>query len=384
MNLNHQVAFKERVRFSIFACFGVLFLLAGQTDLRGEDGYTGHRVDGKEVVLLQLKNDKGLRVDLTNYGARITRLEVPDRQGRPVDVVLGQDSLEKHLNSGDAFFGATVGRYANRIKNGRFSLDGTVYQLTRNDRRGPNHVHGGKKAFHNSVWDVTEQTPQRVRFALKSRDGEEGYPGDIDITVTYSIGEENGVRIDYRATTDRVTIFNPTHHSYFNLDGGETILGHVLMIRADRYTPVDAEQIPLGERRTVDGSAFDFRTPTPIGSRNRSEEEQIRTGKGYNHNFVLNKTNANEPEIAARVFSPKSGIAMEILTTEPGLQIYDCGWYDGSITGKGGRRYGRFAGFAAETQHFPDSPNNPSFPSTRLDPGREYRQTTIYRFSITP
>lgn len=359
-------------------CMFVFFLFSGYG--HADDGYTGHKIDGKEIVLLHLENENGIRTALTNYGARIVAIKVPDRNGKLVDIVLGHDSLEEHLKSGDAFFGATVGRYANRIKNGRFDLEGRTCQLTKNDRRGPNHVHGGKKAFHNSVWNVIEQSRKKIEFSLKSPDGEEGYPGNLDIFVTYSLNDDNELSIDYRAISDRTTIFNPTHHSYFNLDGSGDILGHILWIDADRFTPIDAEQIPTGELRKVEGTAFDFRTATAIGQRNRSQDDQVRVGKGYNHNFVLNKKQANALEFALRIFSPRNGIAMDVYTTEPGMQIYDCGWYDGNIVGKAGQRYERFAGVALEAQHYPDSPNNPDFPSTKLEPGVPYRQTTVYKF----
>ena len=334
---------------------------------------------GEEVTLYTLTNARGTEVAITTYGGIVVSLKTPDRQGKPADVVLGFDTLEGYLK-GHPYFGAIIGRYGNRIAKGRFTLDGVTYKLAQNN--GENHLHGGLKGFDKVVWRAREAGPQSLELSYLSKDGEEGYPGNLSVTVTYSLSEDNELRIDYRATTDKPTVLNLTNHSYFNLAGqGEgDILGHQVMIAADRYTPVDAGLIPTGELRPVDGTPFDFRMPRAIGERINAPEEQLKLGKGYDHNFVLSGT-PGTLRLAARVTEPKSGRVMEVLTTEPGMQLYTGNFLDGTITGKGGKVYHHRYGFCMETQHYPDSPNQPAFPSVVLRPGGTYQTTTVYKFS---
>lgn len=342
---------------------------------------------GEAVHLYTLKNAHGTEARVLDYGGIIVSLRVPDRNGRFDDVVLGFDSLADYQR-GSPYFGAIVGRYGNRIARGRFTLDGRSYTLATNN--GRNHLHGGVRGFDKVVWKVAPfQHPDSVGlvFSYTSPDGEEGYPGTLHATVTYTLTASNQLIFDYYATTDRATPVNLTQHSYFNLagDGKGDILGHVVTINADRFTPVDSTLIPIGEIRSVAGTPFDFRTPTPIGARIDQEDEQLRYGPGYDHNFVLNKGGTpNELTLAARVSEPTTGRVMEILTTEPGLQFYSGNFLDGTLRGKHGVVYRHRYGFAMETQHFPDSPNKPAFPSTILHPGEEYRSRTIYRFTVQP
>jgi aldose 1-epimerase len=340
----------------------------------------GTTPQGTAVSLYVLKNASGLEAAITNYGGIVVSLRVPDRQGRVEDVVLGYDSLGGYIGQ-KAYFGAIIGRYGNRIANGRFSLGGKTYTLARNN--GPNHLHGGVHGFHEALWTAAEaSTPHGpgVELTYESADGEEGYPGKLKARVTYVLTDQGDLRIDYEATTDKETVVNLTNHSYFNLAGEGDILGHELFIDADRFTPVDATLIPTGELRPVQGTPFDFRKPTAIGARIDAADEQIGHGKGYDHNFVLNGT-MGSLRLAARVREPRSGRVMEVLTTEPGIQFYSGNFLDGSIVGKGGKAYPRRAAFCLETQHYPDSPNKPQFPSVALKPGERYQTTTIYRFT---
>ncbi len=341
--------------------------------------------DGRTVGLFVLENSNGCSVSVTDFGATVTSLVAPDNRGRPSDIVLGFDTLDSYL-AGHPYFGSTIGRFGNRIANGRFTLDGQDYNLARNN--GPNHLHGGSTGFGMLLWRVTSDTSsdtQQLRLSHTSPDGEEGYPGRVEASVTFTLTERDELRIDYRATTDRPTIANLTNHSYFNLagSGSESILGHEIMINADRFTPVDADLIPTGEIRAVDGTAMDFRRMTPIGSRINDDDEQIRLSNGYDHNWVLNRS-GEEPTLAAEVYEPTSGRVLEVLTTEPGVQFYTGNFLDGTFFGRTGKPYGRRSGFCLETQHFPDSPNQPDFPSTILRPDETYRSTTIYRFGVEP
>jgi len=343
----------------------------------------GKTNEGEAVSLYTLTNKNGMEVQITNYGGIIVSLTAPDRAGKFADVVLGFDNLEGYLK-GHPFFGCITGRYANRIAGGSFTLDGKTYTLAKNN--GENHLHGGLKGFDKAVWKA-EPADSRDGAALKlsylSKDGEEGYPGNLKVTVTYTLARErNELRIEYRATTDKATPINLTNHTYFNLAGqGEgDILGHVLHINADRFTPVNDKLIPTGELRSLDGSPLDFRKPTAIGARIDARYEQLGFGRGYDHNYVLNGK-PGELALAARAEEPKSGRILEVLTTEPGMQLYTGNFLDGSLTGKGGKVYQRRFGFCLETQHFPDSPNQAKFPSTILRPGQEYRSTTVFRFS---
>jgi aldose 1-epimerase len=342
----------------------------------------GQAPDGAPVDLYTLVSGKGAVARIATYGATVVSLEVPDREGRPGDVVLGFDSLDGYLANGRVYLGCIVGRYANRIREGRFALDGREHQLARND--GENHLHGGVRGFDKVVWTATARGAG-VELAYESRDGEEGYPGNLSVRVAYSLTDENALAIDYAATTDRPTIVNLTHHGYFNLDGAGAgdVLGHLLAIDADRFTPVGAGLVPTGELRSVRGTPMDFTRPTAIGARIGSGDEQLALAGGYDHNLVLNRRGSG-PSLAARLSSPGSGRVMEVLTTEPGLQLYSGNFLDGTVSGKGGRVYGHRSAVCLEAQHFPDSPNQPGFPSTVLRPGETYRATTIYRFYALP
>ena len=351
---------------------------------------------GEAVSLYTLKNAHGMQAKVLDYGGIIVSLRVPDRNGRLDDVVLGFDSLGDY-ERGSPYFGAIIGRYGNRIARGRFTLDGRTYTLATNN--GPNHLHGGVRGFDKVIWSVTPfQRSDSVGLVMNytSPDGEEGYPGTLRATVTYTLTDKNEFIFDYQATTDRPTPVNLTQHSYFNLagDGKGDILGHVVTLNADRFTPVDSTLIPTGEMKSVAGTPFDFRTSTAIGARIDRNDEQLRYGRGYDHNFVLNKGGnggrggkggiEGDLTLAAHVYEPTTGRVMEISTTEPGLQFYSGNFLDGTLRGKQGVVYGHRSGFAMETQHFPDSPNKPAFPSTILRPGEEYRSRTIYRFGVQP
>ncbi len=340
----------------------------------------GKTAEGAPVDLFTLSNSRGLRVAITNYGGIIVSLFTPDREGRPGDIVLGFDRLEDYLK-GHPYFGAIIGRYGNRIAGGRFVLDGVEYKLARNN--GENHLHGGLVGFDKKVWrprDWSDAEGEHLELRYTSPDGEEGYPGNLQVTVTYTLNEQNQLRIDYFASTDKPTVVNLTNHSYFNLAGEGDILGHVLRINADHFTPVDAGLIPTGELRPVKGTPFDFTEPVAIGARIEQDDEQLRFGRGYDHNFVLRGGGGSLAE-AAEVYEPKTGRVLRVFTTEPGMQFYTGNFLDGSLKGKYGRIYARRTGFCLETQHFPDSPNKPQFPSTVLRPGQTYRSTTIFEFS---
>ncbi|MBI1899639.1 MAG: galactose mutarotase [Planctomycetia bacterium] len=344
----------------------------------------GKTSDGTAVDLYTLDNGRGVKATIMTYGGIVTSLLVPGRDGRAADVVLGHDKLDDYLK-GHPYFGAIVGRYGNRIAKGQFSLDGRTYTLAKNNDQ--NHLHGGLKGFDKVVWKVesaadTDRGPQ-LKLSYTSQDGEEGYPGNLKVTVAYTLRTDNALRIDYLATTDKATPVNLTNHSYFNLQGhGEgDILDHEITIAAERFTPVDKTLIPTGELRSVAGTPFDFRKSTRIGERIDADDEQIRFGRGYDHNFVL----AEKPRDvtpAATVYEPQSGRVMEVQTTEPGVQFYCGNFLDGSNVGKGEKVYKHRYGFCLETQHFPDSPNQPSFPTTILKPGQELKSTTVYRFSL--
>lgn len=341
----------------------------------------GTMPDGRVVERFRLSNAGGMHVDAISYGGIITSIAVPDRNGAMGDVVLGFDDLDGYLGE-HPFFGAIIGRYGNRIANGAFTLDGRTYTLARNN--GPNHLHGGVKGFDKVLWRAEPVAGQNaVAFTYTSPDGEEGYPGRLDVRVTYTLTDKNELIVEYHATTDKPTPVNLTQHSYFNLAGHASgdILGHQLMITADRYTPVNDTLIPTGELAAVEGTPFDFRKPTAIGDRINDAHPQIKNGLGYDHNWVLNGT-AGDLRLAARVVEPTSGRTLEVATTEPGIQFYSGNFLDGSITGKGGAKYAHRTGFCLETQHFPDSPNQPAFPSTILRPGQEYRTRTVFTFGV--
>ncbi|MBX3748010.1 MAG: galactose mutarotase [Verrucomicrobiae bacterium] len=336
--------------------------------------------DGAPVQVFTLRNRAGAMARVTGYGAMLTELHVPDRQGRLADVVLGFEDLESYLK-GHPFFGNTTGRYANRIAGARFTLDGVTYTLAANN--GPNHIHGGRSALDKQNWEgapVDSPDGVAVRFTHRSPDGAEGYPGNLDLAVTYTLTHDNALRIDYEARTDRPTVINLTNHSYFNLKGaGEgDVLDHVLKLYADHYTPADEGLIPTGEIRSVAGTPLDFRQPMAIGARWDQLPERL---KGYDHNFVLNDWARGRLVEAGELYDPGSGRVMRVRTTEPGMQVYSAIHLRG-IVGKQGRTYGPAGGLCLETQHFPDSPNKPEFPSTVLRPGDTFRSTTIYAFSV--
>lgn len=342
----------------------------------------GKAADGKEVYIYTLRNKNGMEARITNYGGILVSLMVPDRNGKPGDVVLGYDSLAEYIKD-SPYFGALVGRYANRIGKGRFTLNGVEYKLAINN--GANHLHGGLKGFDKVVWDVNEKESRpggSLTLSYRSKDGEEGYPGDLSVKVVYSLTESNELRIEYGATTDKPTVVNLTHHSYFNLAGAGSgdILSHELFIDADLFTPVDSGLIPTGEMQSVKGTPMDFTQPTAIGARINSNETQLKIAGGYDHNWVVNKP-MKSFGLAARVFEKTTGRVMEVWTTEPGLQFYSGNFLSGSNIGKGGKRYEHRFGFCLETQHYPDSPNRPQFPSTILNPGQTYSSTTVYRFT---
>lgn len=340
-------------------------------------------VDGKQTNLYFLKNGN-LSVAITNYGGRIVSLCVPGKNGVTADVVLGFSSIDGYLNANVPFHGALIGRVGNRIAKGKFTLDGKEYTLPVNN--GVNHLHGGPGGFHNVVWDVQSTTDSSIVLTYLSKDGEMGYPGNLNVEVKYTLTSENGVRIDYKATTDKATPVNLTNHAFYNLagEGNGTINNQWLTINADEFTPVDSTMIPLGQNEPVEGTPFDFRKAKPIGQdlHLQNENEQLTNGKGYDHNFVLNKTKPGEMTWAATVFDPSSGRKMEIFTEEPGLQFYGGNFMDGSDTGKSGKAYEYRESFALETQHFPDSPNQPNFPSIILHPGEVYHTSSIYKFSV--
>ena len=346
--------------------------------------------DGTPVDLYTVTNANGLVMKVTNYGGIITSLMVPDADGELADVVLGFDSVEGYTSEAyrqsNPYFGAIIGRYGNRIGGARFELDGQTYELAANN--GDNTLHGGEVGFDKVVWDAepfADERGQGLVFTRTSPDGEEGYPGTLDVTVTYTLTDDDELVFEYGATTDAPTVVNLTNHAYFNLGGHDSgsILDHELMINADAFTPVDAGLIPTGEVRPVEGTPFDFRTPTAIGERIEADDEQIGLGPGYDHNWVIARDSAagDGLVLAARVVDPESGRVMEVRTTEPAIQFYAGNFLDGSLTGKGGVAYERRTGFCLETQHYPDGPNQPDFPSAVLRPGETYSSRTVYAFS---
>jgi aldose 1-epimerase len=338
-------------------------------------------IDGKKTNLYVLKNKNGMQAAFTNYGGRLVSLLVPDSAGKPVDVVVGFDSVDGFVNSTEPYFGATIGRYGNRIAKGKFTLDGKQYTLATNN--GQNTLHGGKKGFQYVVWDAAQPNPQTLVLTYLSKDGEEGYPGNLNVKVTYSLTDDNELKMDYEATTDKKTLCNLTNHAFFNLngEGSGPILGHVLQIYADQYTPVDTTLIPLGKHADVKGTPFDFTTPETIGKRIEEPNDQLKAGKGYDHNYVLNGTEGLGMTHAATVKGDKSGIKMDIYTQEPGLQFYSGNFMQSKNVFKGGAKDDFRTALALETQHFPDSPNQPSFPSTVLEPGKTYKTSSVYKFS---
>jgi aldose 1-epimerase len=338
-------------------------------------------IDGKKTNLYVLKNKNNMQAAFTNYGGRLVSLLVPDSAGNLVDVVVGFDSVEGFEKSTEPYFGATIGRYGNRIAKGKFSIDGKQYTLALNN--GQNTLHGGKKGFQYVVWDASQPDPQTLVLTYLSKDMEEGYPGNLNVKVTYSLTDDNELKMDYEATTDKKTVCNLTNHAFFNLngEGSGTILDHSLQIYADQYTPVDTTLIPLGKHADVKGTPFDFTTATTIGARIDQTNDQLKAGGGYDHNFVLNGTKGAGMTHAATVKGDKSGITMDIYTQEPGLQFYSGNFMQAKNVFKGGAKDEFRTALALETQHFPDSPNQPSFPSTILNPGQTYKTSSVYKFN---
>ncbi len=343
----------------------------------------GTAPNGEPLSLYTLKNRSGMVVKITNYGGIITEMHVPDRHGNLADVTLGFDHPEPYF--GDVpYFGALIGRYGNRIKGGRLAIDGQTVQLDVNN--GPNHLHGGTHGFHKAVWHAVPMVADLtigLKLTYRSPDGEMGYPGNLDVTVTYELNDANELLVKYHATTDKATPVNLTQHAYFNLAGRGSILHHELVINADRYTPIDSESIPLGPLASVEGTPFDFRTPHTVGERIDSDDAQLANGLGYDHNFVLNKPESKVLSLAAIVREPESGRVLELYTQEPGVQLYSGNFLDGTLTGKG-TQYHHRTGLCLEPQHYPDSPNRPDYPNTILRPGETYSTRSLYRFTVQP
>lgn len=340
-------------------------------------------VNGKQTDLYYLSNKNGIEIAVTNFGARVVEIWAPDKKGEFVDIVLGHDNVDAYIHfKGERFLGATIGRYGNRIAAGKFTMDGKNYQLPINDK--PNSLHGGTMGFDMVVWDTEQIDAQTLIFTYLSKDGEEGYPGNLKVKMTYRLTDDNEFIITHQATTDKKTVINLTHHSFFNLHGAGngTINDHELMLCADKYTPVNNVLIPTGELASVDNTPMDFRKATPIGARVDNDFEQLAYGHGYDHNWVLKRKTDKELELAATVYEPVSGRYMEVWTTEPGIQFYGGNFFDGSMVGKNGKHYNHRASLALETQHFPDSPNQPSFLSTVLMPGEQYNHVCVYKLGV--
>jgi len=337
-------------------------------------------IDGKPTKLYILKNKNGVEAGITNYGGTLVGLLVPDKDGKLTDVVVGFDGIEGFQKAAGSYYGATIGRYGNRIAKGKFTLDGKQYSIFTNN--GANTLHGGKKGFDANVWDAKQVDSTTLELTYLSKDMEEGYPGNLNVKITYKLTDDNELKISYEATTDKNTVVNLTNHSYFNLNGAGsgTNLEHLVQIDADGYTPVDTTLIPTGKIEPVKGTPFDFTTPTTIGARIEEDNAQIKAGGGYDHNYVLNKHDISKP--IATVIGDKSGIKMEVFTEEPGLQFYTGNFMQGKNTILGGKKDDHRTAFAMETQHYPDSPNQPNFPSTVLKPGAVYKTQTIYKFSV--
>lgn len=336
-------------------------------------------IGGENIMLFTLQNSNGMTAQITNFGGRVVALWVSDSKGKFEDIVMGYDNIDGYLNSKEAYFGALIGRYGNRIANGMFSIDSVVYNLDRNN--GDNQLHGGPGGFHNVIWDAKQIDPQTLRLEYFSKDTEEGYPGNLHVKVIYKVTDSDELIVEYFATTDKPTYINLTHHSFFNLTGdmSKSINDHIMMINAMYYTPVDEGLIPTGELATVENTPMDFRIPTIIGERINENFQQLIYGRGYDHNWVLDK-GSEKTSLAAKVVEPISGRVIEVFTNEPGMQFYGGNFLDGSDIGKGGVVYNHRTAFCLETQHFPDSPNQPNFPTTLLNPGEEYYSVCIYRF----
>jgi len=393
-DLTNRIGRREEIMrypaFCAWALAGALSILGTNSFLAGAQQKPvaasnaapfGKTAGGTEMRLYTLTNKHGLKATVTNFGATLVSLEVPDRQGKLADIVLGYDDVSGY-EKGKAYFGGSIGRYGNRIASGRFSLNGKTYQLALND--GANHLHGGTRGFNHVEWNARMLSGQSVEFHYTSKDGEEGYPGTLTVGVTYTLTDNNEVRIDYSAKEGpgKDTIVNLTNHSYFNLTGNPqiTIVNHELTLHASRFTPIDAGSIPTGELRDVKGTPFDFTSAAAISARIGQQDEQLKFGRGYDHNWVIDRKSPGLVN-AAEVFEPTSGRLIEVYTTEPGIQFYSGNFLDGTEKGKGGQVYAFRSGFCLETQHYPDSPNKPNFPTTTLKAGQTYTSTTTYRFS---
>ncbi len=366
------------------SCEGKTDVNDGSADSLTLSGLNPADFESDSTSLYVIKNDAGMEVCFTNFGGRIVSIMVPDKDGNMTDVCLGHDNIADYVNYGaeGCNFGALIGRYGNRIAKGQFTLDGESYQLPINN--GPNSLHGGGPvAFHNRIWTAEPIDDKSIAFSTTSADGEDGYPGNIKVTVTYIVTDDNGLQISYFATTDKATVLNLTNHCYFNLsgDGSKDCLDEVLWLDADQFTAVDADVAVTGEVLDVEGTPFDFRTPTVIGERiNDVSNQQIANGNGYDHNWILN-TKGDITKPFATLYDPNSGIQMDMFTDQPGVQFYAGNFLDGSFVGKQGVRYPQRSAFCFETQHYPDSPNHPEWPTTTLRPGEEYATTTLYKFS---
>ena len=350
-----------------------------ETNLKKEKNNWTMEVNGKKVELFTLTNKNNMVVTITNFGGKVVTIDVPDRDGKFDDVVLGYDGIEENVK-GNLYFGALIGRYGNRIAKGKFSIDGTEYTLKTNN--GYNALHGGEVGYNAVVWDA-KQNGNKLVLKHKEADMHEGYPGNLDVTVVYELTDDNELKITYDATTDKPTVVNLTHHSFFNLlgAGNGTILDHELMIVADRYTPIDTTMIPTGELAPVVGTPFDFTKLTPMGKNIDADDQVIKNGFGFDHNWVLNNQDGTLA-LAAKVVEPKTGRTMEVYTTEPGMQFYAGNFLDGSDVGKGGKKYEYRTAFCLESQHYPDSPNQDNFPTTTVRPGEKYHTQTVYKFGI--
>jgi len=339
-------------------------------------------IDGKETDLYRLSNEAGMEVYVTNFGAVIPAILVPDKDGNSGDISLGFDNVERYTLPGDPSFGTVVGRYGNRIDGGKFELNGTVYELPINEDGNQNQLHGGSEGFSEQVWETGEVTDNSIELSLVSPDGDMGYPGKLELSVRYILTEDNALEVIYKAFTDAPTVLNITQHTYFNLlgEGRGDILDHQLMLNADNYTPVNKRMIPTGKIAPVEGTPMDFTTPTKVGERINDDFEQLVLGNGYDHNWVLNSSGGIT--LAATLYCEETGRFLEVLTTEPGIQVYCGNFLNGSLTGKSGANYGKRTGICLETQHFPDSPNQSDFPTTVLNPGEEFNSKTVFKFSV--
>ncbi|MGE5681428.1 MAG: aldose epimerase family protein [Bacillota bacterium] len=379
------------MNLAITTFFAGALLLAAVSEAKERPGITcksfGKTPAGEEVFIYRLNNSNGMIAEITNYGGIVIRLTAPDKNGKFDDVVLGFNTLEEYIKDNSPYFGAIIGRYSNRIANGQFILNGNTFNLAKNNNPGgiPCSLHGGIKGFDKVLWQAeslfVKNTPG-LKLQYLSKDGEEGYPGNLRVTVTYWLTDKNELKIEYNASTDKPTPLNLTNHSYFNLkgEGNGDILDHELVINADKFTPVNKGLIPTGQIGNVKETALDFTSPHKIGERVDADNEQLKLGGGYDHNWVLNRKN-DKLSLAASAYEPSSGRFLQVYTTEPGIQFYCGNFLDGSLKGKSGKPYNYRNGFALETQHFPDSPNHPDFPNTILKPGQEFKSSTVYKFT---